>query len=154
MSGLKSRRKGRTGEYGLRDHMRSLGYEAIRVPLSGASEGYKGDVVAWKPGQPQVTFELKCRKDTFKAIYALLDTLKVEDSLNISMQDGTLVSICRSFPTEARTVTYTHDYLILQALPSCVRTLGKIKNLRKLLGGADWLVIKDDRKPLLFIHYV
>lgn len=63
MSGRRSKRKGSRVE---REFAKLIGGK--RVPLSGASEGYKGDVV----GQG-MTWELKARKDGFKMLYGWLD---------------------------------------------------------------------------------
>jgi Holliday junction resolvase len=45
MSGRKSRRKGKTGELELVAYARNMGLAATRIPLSGASEGFKGDII-------------------------------------------------------------------------------------------------------------
>ena len=58
---INARRKGYRGEYNLVKLLRELGYEAGRVPLSGSTEGYKGDVYL-RVGDTQILFEVKTRK--------------------------------------------------------------------------------------------
>lgn len=152
MSGRYSRNKGRRGEYALRDHLRALGFEAIRVPLSGASEGYKGDVVATR-GEETITFELKCRKNAFSKLYWFANQANMPSG--IVAADYNLISITTS-PTK------TNHYLDMTKLlltidPSIrkqvVRAVGQMVSLEKLKGTCDVLVVKDDRKPFLFLHY-
>jgi|SRR5690606_37726537 len=62
MSGRRSKRKGSRIE---REFANRIGGK--RVPLSGASKGYKGDVVGLG-----MTWEVKGRKDGFKMLYGWL----------------------------------------------------------------------------------
>ena len=45
MSGKRSRDKGARSERALVNILRDAGLDAVRVPLSGACEGFKGDVI-------------------------------------------------------------------------------------------------------------
>jgi Holliday junction resolvase len=45
IDGKKLRRKGKNGEYEVVSLARDMGFDAFRVPLSGASGGIKGDVI-------------------------------------------------------------------------------------------------------------
>lgn len=45
MSGRRSRSKGLRAERGFVELHRALGVDALRVPLSGAAEGFKGDLL-------------------------------------------------------------------------------------------------------------
>lgn len=155
MGGKASRDKGKRGEYGLRDHFRDLGYEAIRVPLSGASEGYKGDVVASKDGK-EITLELKCRKNQFKSIYAILDTLSPEviGLWYNTPSDGALVGLSYSFEALASfNGPYTSTESWIKQFPNYKRVLKKIITLRKLVVDCDYLAIKNDRKPFIFLKF-
>lgn len=146
MSGLKSRRKGLRNEYLIRDYFRSLGYTADRVPSSGAAEGFKGDVkVIDEEVGKSFLVEVKSRKDSFKSIYSIYHGHTVRFSAG-----GYYVSI-------------SHDFIELLARGCCyltpmdwgisTRTINKIVNLQKVVGTCNYLVIKDDHKPPLFIEY-
>lgn len=140
------------GEYTLRDFMRQLGYEAVRVPLSGASEGYKGDVVATKDGLT-LTLELKCRKSAFSKIYWLAAQQQLPHGF--VLQNHRLVTISNQ-PEKVETFERVETALMridASSRKMLVRALAQVANLEKLKGDCDYLVIKDDRKPLLFISY-
>lgn len=63
-----SRDKGARNERKLVNIIQSHGIEAVRVPLSGAATGFKGDI---KMGQ--WTIEAKLRAEGFKQIYDWID---------------------------------------------------------------------------------
>lgn len=65
--GLFSRRKGQREERDVVKLHKAHGFEAKRVPLSGASEGFKGDVIVHG-----LTGESKLRASGFKQIYSWL----------------------------------------------------------------------------------
>ena len=74
--GKPSRDKGSREERALVKALRDAGLDAKRVPLSGACEGFKQDVVVWENPQEfcdvapqQVSIELKTRAANFKALY-------------------------------------------------------------------------------------
>src|SRR5690606_39891500 len=54
----------------VRDHLRKHGWEAHRVPSSGAAQGFKGDVHATKEDR-KLVFEVKSRKCQFAKVYEL-----------------------------------------------------------------------------------
>lgn len=60
MSGRSSRSKGNRREREVVQRLRDMGVEAKRVPLSGAAEGFKGDVLA-ELGPHTLRFEVKAR---------------------------------------------------------------------------------------------
>ena len=66
--GKSQRDKGYRGERNLVNYFKEHGIEAIRVPLSGASNFAKGDVVI----KGKYRAEVKLRKDGFKMIYKWL----------------------------------------------------------------------------------
>lgn len=158
MSGLKSRRKGMYNEYGLRDYLRMLGYDAERVPLSGASAAMKGDVVAKKDGKT-LFVEVKSRKDQFKLFYVLYEdyirTMK-DDLLAFCYPevDSMCVQMSSSFDGVFTKANY---YPMLKAHPmyqEYSRTMTAVANTKKYLGGADILALKIDRKPFLFLRFI
>ncbi len=67
----KERRKGYRGEHQLVKKLKKAGINAVRVPLSGASEGFKGDVIVEINGE-KFTAEVKLRKTGFKQLYTWL----------------------------------------------------------------------------------
>ena len=153
-----SRDKGRRNEYLLRDHLRRLGFDAVRVPLSGASEGFKGDVIAKKDGLVY-SFELKSRQDNFKLIYQLYDMNKEDGVLRLYYPDTEeTVVLSTDFTTFELIDKYeilpiyrfTTSPTILNTKP---RTFEKLRNLKMLKEDSDFLVVKDNNKPLLFIKY-
>ena len=66
--GKKSRDKGYRGEHNLERILRKFGLDAKRVPLSGASDFAKGDIIV--EGRRG---EVKVRKEGFKQIYKWLE---------------------------------------------------------------------------------
>jgi Holliday junction resolvase len=67
-----SRDKGARTERGIVDVMQEAGFAAQRIPLSGAAGGkFAGDVTMPLLGKDEV-FEVKCRAEGFKFLYASL----------------------------------------------------------------------------------
>lgn len=157
MSGHVSRRRGKRGEYLLRDHLRALGWTADRVPSSGASEGFKGDVVATR-GDVKKVFEVKNHSGTFKKIYELYDAhcRALGDDLMTFVAPGE-ARLCVSVSSSLDAVLENaHVYELQERHPlskKYSRQFQKLGNLQNLLGSADILVLKDDRKPFLFVRY-
>lgn len=145
MGGLASRRKGRTAEYEVRDYFKEIGWVANRVPLSGASQGYKGDVSLSKD-DIYLTCEVKSRKSEFKSIYDKITQSK--SPLRLS-SNGELVTLSYSF----NDLGFEGTKPMLFDNVERTRTINKIFNLQKLLKGCDFLVIKIDRRPLIFIRF-
>lgn len=158
MSGRMSRNKGKRAEYLLRDHFRNLGYTSNRVPLSGASQGFKGDVTFSKDGVDYVA-EVKSRKNSFAKIYEMyfkyMDEHK-DDLLAFAYGGGesNLVNISTSLHAVMGHAPYYTPEARHPMFEKYSRTFRKVINMESLLGGADILVVKDDRMPLLFIRYL
>jgi len=70
--GTRSIRKGKRAEYEVLGLLRDAGVEAERVPVSGASRGFKGDIWMRMDGKVYKG-EVKRRKDEFKKIYKWLE---------------------------------------------------------------------------------
>lgn len=149
MSGRMARNKGRQGEYLVRDFFRERGWTSNRVVGSGAhfkiDASLTGDVVL-KKDSIELKAEVKFKKDEYKSLYAMLD------------QKGEAVR----FATGGHYVimSYSFDDLGFEGSPIKVfdgtvadRTIRKICNMRKLLKGADFLVVKINNKPLIFLRY-
>ena len=69
LMGKSQRNKGYRGEYKLVKLLQKAGIPAKRVPLSGATEFAKGDIVI----KDRYKAEVKLRKDGFKELYRWLD---------------------------------------------------------------------------------
>lgn len=142
MGGRASRSKGMRGELKLRDFLITCGYtDVLRVPLSGASKGYKGDVVGNLNGK-QVVFELKCRANAFNTLYEISEAAEVITL--VDKEENVVAKLCEFPPTNFPDLVV----VITDALA---------KRLRKMqtdwLKGEDVLVLKDDRKPFLFLEF-
>lgn len=142
-----SRQKGYRVERALVDYLNEEGWDAKRMPLSGMAKGFKGDVLAVK-GNKSIRFEVKARASEFKAIYALLDNSG--GSLGI-YEDG-LVVYASYFLNHAQTSNLWVPTIEV-ATKSEKRTRRKLRNMYKLLGESDILVLKGDRKPWVFVRY-
>lgn len=147
MGGKMSRDKGSRVERLLRDHLRELGYESFRVPLSGASQGYKGDVVGTKDGKTTV-FEVKARKELFASIY---DWLGLSRTKHVAINDGTLPVNLVSISYDL--ISVLDNSIRYTTFVGGLRLEGKILNLKKFLGTADILAIKDNGRPFLFLRF-
>jgi len=73
MAGKKSQRKGKRVEYYIRDLLRQIG-TCERVPCSGNSRAFKGDLVLSIDGK-ELIIEVKARKN-FKTLYSWLEPTK------------------------------------------------------------------------------
>ena len=72
MSGKPSRDKGCRFERSIVNAFKANDIEAKRVPLSGAADGFKGDVLVEGKGKTY-QLELKARQSGFKQLYGWLD---------------------------------------------------------------------------------
>lgn len=153
----RSKQKGNRAEYLLRDTLRRQGYEADRVPLSGASQGFKGDLRVSKEGV-EYTIEVKSRKDQFKKIYSLYEKHKRLTGLHVFQfhLEGELISVSDSMDLalqDAGTYENASGLVIRADYRPYVRTLSKILNMKKLVQDCNVLAIKDDRCSFLFLRY-
>lgn len=160
MSGLKSRNKGMRREYEVRDYFRSLGFEAHRIPASGASQGFKGDVEV-RTETSKFTVEVKSRKSSFKWLYRFyaegLEFYKEFCIINHVIAPNTayhfaidtyLVSLSSTFED----VSFTHKFYSTR--PKYSDTISnRFKKLNEMRAEAKYLVIKDDNKPFLFLSF-
>lgn len=146
--GRSSRSKGSRGEYAVRDYFRALGYEADRVPSSGAAQGFKGDVKIQRPGHEPEIIEVKSRAKQFHTLYQLIG-----DQLGICFNHlGVLVQMSYHFTDLLKSDILFRN--IDTQDKGIKRTLDKILKMREYLKGADYLVVKDDFRPLIFIRYL
>lgn len=141
----KSRSKGLRNEYLVRDYFRSIGYRADRVPSSGASQGFKGDIRVISDSGNEFLVEVKSRKDEFKNIYVYLENICVP--LKVFYKD---VLIIASFTFSDVVPQPSETYPMIKGNSA---GLDRILRLKKYVKDCDYLVIKDDRKPLIFIRF-
>ena len=151
-----SRSKGKRGEYSFRDYLRRMGYQADRVPSSGAAQGFKGDVRAIKDGKTTL-FELKTRKDSFKGFYDLMVDVHATGTDRIGLTMPGLQKQCVDISTSIGGIYDTEGlYEFAHAQPfyeKHKRTFARLKTLEAMLGESDILVCKDDRSPYLFFRF-
>lgn len=157
MGGKASRDKGYRSENNLVHHLRAQGWEAHRVPLSGACAGYKADVIAKRDGW-EVKIEVKSRRDLFKKIYALIDAA-CGNSIAIVWPDlnGLLIHLSprlEDFVDIKGTVFIQASQHELWRLKEHARAISSLHKLQKLLGEADVLALKGDRKPYIYMRFI
>lgn len=159
MGGRASRQKGIRSEYIVRDQLKetNLYDEVYRVPLSGASEGYKCDVVARinRDGfTHEVKFEVKSRYNEFKALYKIFELFSFENVLLLKTEHFYIKIFDLPELTWGQpptTVIYSDAKLLLGKY---YRSIRKLDGMYKLLGQADYLVIKNNNKKPLYIRYL
>lgn len=152
MTGKGSKAKGSKFEYQVRDYFRSLGdnWKADRVPSSGAAQGFPGDVKVIAPDGSGFLVECKSRKDSFNSIYEI-----VEGRSQIPIKytfANRQVTIATSWDLLQQ--AYTHfvpETVIMMDIK--IRTLNKINKMYDWVKGSDYLIIKDNHKPMLFLRF-
>ena len=149
MGGRASKAKGSRAEYQVRDYFRERGWEAHRVPSSGAAQGFPGDVEISKDGVKLIV-EVKSRGDEYKNIYAMLDAAGGEAAYSFPGL-GIMFRLSYSFDYLGLTGPKPLEFMGAQATPD--RTQRKIIKMQELVKECDFLVIKVDYKPFIFIRY-
>jgi hypothetical protein len=151
VGGKFSRNKGRRNEQQLVLYLARHGYQAERI-LRQYQEAGQPDVKAVKNGKT-TTFEMKARKCSFKTIYALYDANKgVDDIFCFSLVNNpNLVAMSTSL--SQLTDTQICDFRFTTVAGGCSKTYNRVINLSLLKQGADYLVIKDNNKPMLFLRF-
>lgn len=148
MGGKASRDKGSRAERLLVQHLVSLGFTARRIPLSGAMQGFKGDVIAERSGRSYL-FEVKCRKDEFMPLYVEFEK---QGYITKELADGDLVFRVTS-DVDQLIDAFTIHFMSVDKT-AAPKVWKRIKNYKKWLGEARYLAIKCDRKPFLFIEFL
>lgn len=151
MGGKSSRDKGMRVEREVRDYFRARGWESSRVPLSGASESGedKGDVRLAKDGVNLVA-EVKARRDEFKSIYGLLDSHPTKIvRLSHSM---TMVTASYDF-ADLHFTSYMGLTTLFDGVLAPTRTQKKLLGLIKHVKTCDFLVLKCNNRPFIFVRY-
>jgi len=66
--GKRSLRKGKRFEYQVRNEFRKARFDCVRVPCSGNSEAFRGDLLL-RTGNRNLRVEVKARKNGLKTLY-------------------------------------------------------------------------------------
>lgn len=133
--GKMQRRKGSRIERELVQQLIIQGYDAKRVPLSGATTYAKGDVEIVLPTGNKIVIEVKSRKDGFKTLYKLPRYPHVSN--------GNFV---------CDRVSHAIEFVLSGLL--LANNVGEIKSintLMKLKKDCNILAIKANNKPFLFL---
>ena len=158
MGGKASRDKGARGELHLCAYLRALGYDARRVIRTRAVSGYEGDVVpdveVLQDGEVLYTFESKFSKDKYKPVYDLFYGCRADKAgvYRFSLPGGPCVALGTDFE-QVKCASGAHFPTI--PLDGSQSTLShmRITRLQNLLKGAQFLAVRNNNKPLIFIRF-
>lgn len=151
MGGAFSRSKGRREEQQLVLYLAKLGFKAERILRQYQAAG-QPDVKAVRAGK-EYTFEMKSRKDSFKSIY---DTYFADRGPG-NFLGVHLPEVCIAISTVfedllAPTLVFLHR-AVFGSSKAKDRGYKRLVTLQALKQSADFLVIKDNNRPRLFIKY-
>lgn len=152
MSGLKSRRKGMRNEYLLRDYFRSIGWVADRVPSSGAAQGFKGDVKLSK-GSMELFAECKVRQSEFKSIYAMVESIGKGQKPVWLINGGISAVVSTNFNDLGYETSVCLDNTVV-IKQGHNRAFKKLFNLTKFVKTCNFLVLRINHKPFLFVRFI
>lgn len=152
MTRRSQRAKGKRAEREVETYFRENGFKAERVAFSGAHKDYPGDVKVWHPNGTTFLIEVKIRKDMFKDIYKFVESSHTEgfrfkfELLEVEVTNDffDLGLTSHKHILKLETLKDKHDY---------VKTCKKLIKMHEWVKGSDYLVIRQDRKPFLFIKY-
>lgn len=146
-----SKKKGYNGEMQLVRYLEKLGFQAKRIVVGVDPSAGSVDVEG-RLETDLYTFQVKWKSQSFNSIYKFYNKYRSYDGGVIRINiEGCLIDVSDSIlPILSGAGTYQ--------LPTMdqykdKRTLNKILNMRKLVGKSQYLVIKGDHKPLLFIRF-
>ena len=155
--GSKNREKGKRMEYKLRDHFRSEGYKAHRVPSSGAAQGFPGDVMFTDEDDRKRLAELKSRAKGFEVLYDYFYSFVDSGTIRATSLDT--IRIEYDIGTYGGTVTMAFRAKRLFGSAATIIARPDVKVTRKLLALEHWaekvdtLVLHTNREPFLFLRY-
>lgn len=147
MSGLYSRRKGRTGEQDLVLALREAGFENVRRGLCREdSKDVRPDVLGVYQGR-EYMFEHKFFSTRFIPVYKSLESLGLVDTLRYSTELG---EIAISYnPTEVLRMGFDAVFITYPA----DKHIKKLWTLKQMLKGSEILVIKGNHKKRVYLRY-
>lgn len=158
MGGKASRDKGARGERNLALYLRGLGYDARRVIRTRAVSGYASDVVpdieVIKDGQVLYTFESKFSKDKYKGVYELFYSCRTgkEGVYRFSLPGGPCIAIGTDFEEVRKAAGEHFPTIPLDGSPSTLAHM-RVTCLEKLLKGAQFLAVRNNNRPFIFIRF-
>lgn len=148
--GKYSRDKGKRGEYQARDALRADGFLADRVPSSGAAQGFKGDIKFSRNGVTMLA-EVKVRAgQSFKHVYQLFADTSQNGLTSVYHARDTQDLTCIDIADKMSTLLASDGYY--NPLPGH-KGIKQALKLQEMLKEADVLIIKNDRKPFLYLRY-
>lgn len=147
-----SRSKGRRGEQQLVLHLATLGYKSERILRQYLTPG-EADVRAVK-GDKIHTFELKSRYSSFKRIYDLYYAERDENTILsfVINADSTPIAVS----TDLEKLMDVSSFRNLEKFPpilAYMKDFSRLLKMKELKQSADFLVLKDNNKPRIFIRY-
>jgi hypothetical protein len=153
MGGKFSRDKGSRVERLLVDTLKDLKWDDVfRVPLSGASAGFKCDVVSSRNGRI-VKFEVKARATGFDRFYRMIPKTGSDIAYVGLTLDGK--GLIASYDVAQVVPGAGEKYLInADATAFPLKDVRALIKMQCLLGEAHVLVLKQDRLPFLFVRYI
>lgn len=146
MSGAYSRNKGARNERELVNYLKEQGWQAERI-LRQYQVSNEPDVVATK-GDKTITLEMKSRRSSFSKIYELLDEQRKENDCVQRFIPSNLQGACVCYDINC-ILSPCQTYLPIDEKDK--RFLKTLKCLDEFLGKANILVLKDDRRPMMFL---
>lgn len=122
------------------------------MPASGASQGFKGDIRAVRDGKTYL-LEVKARQDSFTKVYELMCLLHTKalyaSFKGVETQEGSF-RLGYSFSDVISPVV--SFVLVAPSFPE-YKLVKAVLNLKSLLGPCHALVLKADRRPLLYVRF-
>lgn len=151
------RAKGKKGEYDVRNYFRENGFVSHRVPSSGSAHGFPGDVLVKHPNGTNFLVEVKIRKDEFKSIYKLIENDHTEVIRHV--YNGKQVTVAKDFfslfsQEHKGRAEHTDSSLNDPEDKEFRKVIKKLDKMHEWVKGSDYLVVRMDRKPFLFIRYM
>lgn len=143
---INPRTKGARNERLARDLFRDLGWSSERIPCSGAVHWLKGDITLSK-GDIKLVAEVKSRGDEYKRIYGLLDKTKTK-IVRLAYEEN-LVTLSYNF----RDLGFEDKQEMLFDHTPKSQTVKKIIGMKALLKTADFLMVRNNHRPFIYIRY-
>lgn len=148
-----SRNKGRREEQQLVLYFAKKGYKAERV-LRQYQQSGQPDIIIEKEGK-SYTLENKSRRNSFKSIYDLYASEKEADGALrfVTYSSGTAVIMSSEFNLLLNPENPFKNLALSPPISKKLKVYNRIVKLKELKQSADFLVIKDNGKPRLFLRY-
>lgn len=143
-----SRSKGRRGEQELVLYLAKYFWKA-EIILRQYLTGGQPDVIATKNGRT-ITFEMKTFRASFKTIYDLYYAERGVDGVLRFELGGTCVALGTHFEDlDATNILFSS----VQPDNKRIKVYQRIVRMREMKQAADYLCVKDNNKPKLFLRY-